>query len=267
MTIDTHDDLVLAFQRGQKLPVLKASLATQVAGAWSDLWLSAGVPNTYTPSTLAVAGPQILNKLSPGAIPFTNPGGGRSLYVSNMILSCQNAGVEMALVDRLMQKQDTAASTSNQAVGLDASAVALAGRIGEPDYSDLRWWYTPRGTVTSLNLSVFVEHNNGSSDTIFVNLATSSTTGRMVEIVPYAGSHIKKINSITHNALPGNGGSIFCTRQIASVVNAGAGTPGKGNWASKGLPRVPTDACLSIITLNSTTTSGQVSGNIRLMEE
>jgi hypothetical protein len=44
LALDTMDKVVAALAAGQRLPVLKTTLALEAAGVWASLWTAAGMP-------------------------------------------------------------------------------------------------------------------------------------------------------------------------------------------------------------------------------
>ena len=85
----------------------------------------------------------------------------------------------------------------------------------------------------------------------------------MMPVVPaVAGKFIKQINSVTLSATTGTAGNfgITATRPRTAVYTFVANKYEAFDWAQLGSPEVPNGACLALIMLCNTTTTGTVRG-------
>jgi hypothetical protein len=111
-------------------------------------------------------------------------------------------------------------------------------------------------------MTVNVTYNDDTTANVVLNAAATSRASGMYPIVSgVAGKFIKAINSVTH-ATTGTAGNygITATRPRTGVSTAIANKIESYDWAQLGLPEIPNDACLMMIMLCSTTTTGIVRG-------
>ena len=140
MAITTIDQLVSALgNTSQTLLVNKASITSQVAGGYTSLFRATGAPGQGAiPSTAAVCDNTLL-----GGLTFTNPTSGLSSYLARANLCCSNAASEILIYDRLAHMGGLNGTlTTAQTAGVDCTVTTsnMANRIGNSDYSDIRWW-------------------------------------------------------------------------------------------------------------------------------
>lgn len=97
MALTTYQGVIDGLRVPQYLT--KANLANNIAGRWSSLWYTTGVPvagggGAATPGT-------VLTAPVTGQIPFTNPVSGESLLAQFQVAYSGNGPADLMLVDRL----------------------------------------------------------------------------------------------------------------------------------------------------------------------
>ena len=273
MTISTLDQLVAAFNSAQTFTINKASVSTQGAAGYSSLWRATGTPGQGAiPAAAAQCDDTLL-----GAIlsPMVNAGASAALYLANLALSCANGSSVIEIHDRICHMGGLSGTTATvQNVNLDASGAA-AGRIPNL-YADLMWWleiYTDIGTGAQTATIEYDSPNSGSPTlTTTVAIGGASPLNQDSRIFPvygnplYDSGQIKKIRRVTH-ATTGTAGSygFTCTRRLASIPLLAAAFQRDMDWSALGLPVVPNDACLTMIELCGTTSTGIVLGNGKII--
>lgn len=268
MTIATRDDLINALaNNSDRFVIDKASLANAAAGQFFSLWTATGVPGAGSAPSSAV----VPTKATTGAFGFTNPTDPVKSYLAWLALQCGNSATNIEIHDRLahMGGLSGTVTTSQGALSLVTSDPGAARR-GESNYSDVQWWlevYTALGS-TGVNATVAVTYDDDSTGNLTaVALGATPRAGRMYPLPPaVAGRFIKAVTGVTLSATTGTAGNfgITATRQRASVSNPLLNKTEIYNWADLGLPNIADDACLCMVMLCSTTSTGTVRGQAKL---
>ena len=272
MTISTRDQLIDALgNNASRIVIDKASLSNAAAGQFHSLWRATGQPGQGAiPSSVAVCDHTLT-----GAISFTQQSSPATSYVAYLQGACSNAATTLEVHDRLVHMGGLSGTvTTAQTVGIDLSTLLatsnLDARKGDANYSDVQWWvewYTDTGS-TAVTITAAVTYNDGSTGNLTAySLAATRRASFMAPLNGYipaaaAGKFIRAVTSVTLSATTGTAGSfgVTATRQRAALTIPVANLGAKDDWAALGLPEVPNSACLSLIQLASTTTTGTVRG-------
>ena len=271
MSITDRDQLLDAFGNGAgvNFPINKASIANQLAGAYTSLWRAAGQPGAGAiPST-----PAVCDSTTPGAIPFSNPVAPVKTYLGRLSAVSGSAGTQIELHDRLAHMgglSGTVFTPTSQPVNLDLTGVSAA-RIGAADFSELQWWaewYQDTG-ATPVTATFAITLDDNSTTTSAVSLAATVRASRLLPIPsPTAGRYIKSVQSVTLSASTGGAGSfgVTVTRPVANIQIGLANTGASLDWAALGFPQIQDDACLTLMLAATGTASGVVYGAVRLVQ-
>lgn len=265
MTLDTRDQIIAALASGaDRFLIDKASLANAAAGQIFSLWTAGTVPAAgAAPGAAAVC-----TKALTGAIGFANQTAPATSYLDWMWTASGNANTSVEVHDRLahMGGLSGTVTTAQGALSLVTSDPG-ADRIGASDYSDVQWWlevFTALG-ATGVNATVNVTYNDASSGNLAaIALGATPRQGRLYPLLSAsAGKWIRAVNSVTLSATTGTAGNfgITATRSrtvSAPMVAANLGYP--QDWAILGHPEIPNDACLQMLMLCSTTSTGALRG-------
>lgn len=273
MPITTVNDIAAGLaQRRQPLLVNKASIANAAAGQFFALWRATGQPGQGAiPGAAAVCDGATLA----GAMPFTAPTGGNHSYLAGVAIAGGNAGADLQVHDRLAHNGTLNGTlTTAQTVGVDLTATTanLPARIGAADYSDVAWWieiYTDLG-ATGVNATCAVTYDDGSTGNIAaVALGATPRASRRYPLVSaVAGRYIRAVTSLTLSATSGAVGNfgVTATRPLATVPITTALVPTVQDWTQTLLPRVHDNACLELMAVPSTTTTGTFVGRVILIQ-
>lgn len=267
MTIATRDQLINALGNNTSRVVWdKASIANAAGGQLFSLWRATGIPGQGAiPGAAALATSALT-----GAMGFTNQTAPATSYYAWQTIATGNAATSVEIHDRLAHMGGLVGNvTTSQTVGIDLSTLGgglPADRRGDANYSDVQWWmewYTDTGATAS-NATVNVTFNDATTGNLAV-IAVGGTVraGRMIPLVSnVAGKFIRGVNSVTLSASTGTAGSFGVTAtRPRTVVNANiANKYEQYDWAQLGLPEIPNDACLMMVMLCSTTSTGTVRG-------
>lgn len=271
MTISTRDQLIDALANNSSRFVIdKASIANAVAGTYYSLWRATGQPGQGAIPTTAA----IVTSATTGAISFTNQTAPATSYLGWAAINCSNAAVTVEIHDRIAAMGGLVGNvTTSQTVNLDLSSGGLnpaAARLGDSNFSDIQWWmewYTDTGATAS-NATINVTYNDGTSgDLTVVAVGGTLRASRMINLnglIPAAaaGKFIRDINTVILSASTGTAGNFgFTATRMRTVLPLFVANKGETyDWAGLGISEVPNDACLQLIQLCSTTTTGTVRG-------
>jgi hypothetical protein len=276
MTITTRDKLISALGNSSaRLLVDKASVLSQTAGRFISMWTSAGQPPVGTNPTV----PALCNSALTGAMSFVNPTAPAASYLGWLALACSNATATVEIHDRLVHNGglDLTLLTAQLTTGLDLVSLApSAERIGAADYSDVQWWLEVYvdGGATASNATINVTYDDASTGDLTV-LAVGGTIRKgnmfgLTQLIPAAkqGRSIRGINQVTLSASTGTAGNFGFTatrgRTTAPLVVANKSEV--FSWAALGMPKIPDDACLTLMMLPTTTSSGTLRGAGKLAQ-
>jgi len=166
----------------------------------------------------------------------------------------------------------TTAQTVN--VNLDANLATsnLTERIGDSNYSDVRWWlewYTATGG-TAVTATIAVTFNDGTTANLSASLTATRPASFMLPLNGLnttAGKFIRAVNTVQLSATTGTAGSfgVTATRPRTLLSLNLANKTETADWAQLGLPKVPNSSALFMVQLTSTTSTGIVRGGGKLV--
>ena len=270
MAITSLDVLLDSMANRAQLAIWnKSTIINMVTGQFISMWRATGTPGQGAiPAAAAVP-----IRTTTGAITYTNPTGGRSMYIGRGFVISSIAGTDVQFHDRLAHMGGlSGTSIASQTISVDASVVALDARRGDANYSDVQWWlewYTDTGATAS-NATVAVTYDDNTTGNLAV-IAVGGTirAGRMIPLLPAtAGKRIKSIQTIILSASTGTLGSfgVTATRALGSITCPVANYGTVADWAMIGLPKVADDACIQAVVIAGSTSSGTLYGTTKLIE-
>lgn len=260
MALTTRDQLVAALAAATDIPFYKASI-TSVAGFFYSLFRSAGMPAAST-TTIPTTSGRTLDRTNPGAIPLPSAGS-NILYQAAVDLVGTTTGT-LILADRLVEYGGLVGnSTAAQAV----SAVALPTRAGTGVGCEL-WldWYTATGSTASATVTASYTNSAGVSGrtaTLVGGTPASVPANRAYRMALQSGDvGVQSVQSLTLGTSTGTAGSIGLTirRPLAIWPMPAANIGQKWGYAETALSVIPTDACLELLVLATTTSTGAIQG-------
>ena len=275
MTISTRDQIIDGLgNKNSRITWDKASLSTQVVGQYCSLWRATGVPAQGAIPAAA----EYCTKALTGAIGFNNQTAPATSYLAYHTLLCGFANTNLEIHDRLAHMGGLNGTLlTAQTVGIDLSTINGGGavpaeRLGDANCSDVMWfleWYTATGATAS-NATVNVTYDDGSTG----NLAAIAIGGTAIAasqcrqlVSAVNGKFIRGVNSVTLSASTGTAGSfgVTATRQRASMSVPIANKLEVFDWAQLGFPQIPNDSCLAGMLLCTTTSSGTIKGQGKII--
>jgi len=277
MAITTYDGLVAAYASAAIISISKVTVATQAAGGQSSLWRATGWPiqgaiPTATGTTCVAS--LLGGYLQDGStVPYT-VATGNTAYIGASNLS-QSLACGAMLYDRIMHNGGLAANitTLTAIVGFDVSGIS--DRMIAADFSNLHWYaevYTDIGTTAGL-VTVNYDSPTATGRTCTVTIGGTSPANqdsRAFRIFPASGHPIKLINSVRLTTSTGTAGSWGLTacrpilyQSIPALANGGSNL----DFAGCGMPILATGgSCLFHILTTSTTSTGQMDGQLRVIQ-
>lgn len=276
MTISGRDGLINALaNNSSRLVIDKASISNAAAQQFHSLWRASGHPGPGAIPTAAA----VCDNTMVGAFQWTQQSAPNQSYAGWAALACSNAAMTIELHDRLMHLGGLVGNvTTLQTAGLDLNAnlatANLDARKGDANFSDVQWWlewYTDTGG-TAATVTVSVVYNDGSTGNLTgFSLGATRRASYMVPLnglIPAAaaGKYIRAVTGVqlsASTAAAGNFG-VTATRPRSVMPCPVAGFTTIFNWADLNLPSIENSACLFLIALCSTTSTGTVRGGAKI---
>lgn len=275
MTITTRDQLINALANNTSHFIVdKDSLPNQTVSRLCSLWRATGFPAIGAiPTTAAVP-----TNNTVGSVGFANQTAPVGSYIGWLSLTSSNNSQGVKIYDRIAHMGGLVLNvrTEQNISGMDLLTLGVpSDRIGKADYSDVQWFlevYTNGGGTSSL-ATINVTYDDGTTGNLS-DLPVGGTirTGNMFplrSLIPADSQarNIRGINGVTLSASTGAAGNFGFTavRQITSMSLFSANLPTVSDWAQLGLPTVPNDACLMFAVLPSTTNSGTLRGQGKII--
>jgi hypothetical protein len=252
-----------------RLVIDKASIANQTAGGFASLWRATGQPAQGAIPTAAA----IPTSATTGAMGFANQTDPVKSYLGWLSVNSSNAGTTPEIHDRVAHMGGLVlnVTTSQTVTGLNLETLGLvAARRGDINYSDIQWWlevYTDGGATAS-NATINVTYDDNSTGNLNV-IAVGGTlrAGRMLPLTPLIptaqqGKFIKGVNSVILSASTGTAGNFgFTATRPRTIVSLDVANKGQTfDWAQLGASEIPNNACLQILMVCITTSTGTLRG-------
>lgn len=260
MAITSDSDLKVAIAGPPLTRVLmnKATIANQLAGAYTSHWRCTGLPaQAAIPGAAATCDDTLT-----GAWPIPTVTGGMTAYLGKMTFLLSVVSL-LLVFDRLAHMGGLSGTVATaQTANVSAVTAQGQGRC-KADYSDVQWfleWYTDTGS-TAVTATVAVTYHDDSTGTIPISLAATMRAGRLLPILPTNGKFIKSVQTVTLSATTGTAGSLGVTCGTLLTANQSAEAANKGityDWAGCELAIVKDTSCLWFVTIPSTGTAAPV---------
>lgn len=254
----------------------KASISNAAAAQFHSLWRATGQPGQ---GAIAAAAARCTNALT-GSIQFAQQTAPSTSYLAWAAMACSNAAVTIEIHDRLMHMGGLSGTvTTAQTVDLDLHANLgsdnLDARKGDANFSDVSWWmewYTDTGG-TAVTATVNVTYDDGTSGNLStISLAATRRASLMLPLngfIPAAdsGKFIRDINTVTLSATTGTAGNFgfTCTRNRVTLPLIQANLAALFDVEQLNMAEILNSACLFLIQVASTTSTGTVRGQAKII--
>lgn len=262
----TRDKMMEAIAGGGRIPIYKSSVANMAAGYICSLWRATGSPLWQQGAIPAGAATPTDDTVGGIVLPSFGTNKGRIYRFAPR----PNIAGTFMVYDRLAHMGGLVGNVAtSQSVNIDAATAIAAGRAVA---NEIEWFveiYTDIGT-TAANLTVtYTDVNDVGSKTItitgFTGTSPLNRSGRCVQLVPTDGVQIKSIQSVQLSISSGTAGSFGITARKflcdvgVPVVNV---LPVSVDAISIGMPEIKETACLELLVLCSTTSTGILQGTL-----
>lgn len=265
-------DAVLAGAR-PKYGFYKASQTTEGAGTFHSLWKAAGLPAAgATPPAYTTSG-YVPTRATTGALGQANSA--QQARLIGVEAETTVAGT-LIVYDRLWA---CSGLTTNAITTLSITSpdTLPTGRLrdGSSDYADVEPWlevYTAPGATASTWTLTYVDGAGGTGKTAtYAHPANAETVGQMIPFVmPGSGADagIQQVTSLAFSAASGTAGNVGITllRRLATIPLPLVNVASAKTAVDLALERVRDDACLALMVMCTTTTSGIILGSIGLSD-
>lgn len=265
MAITTQDQLVSAVAAGQLVQFNKASMVT-VAGFWYSHFRNPGRPGAgATPSTAAG---NTLDRTSVGALAVPAPSA--TSYISSAGCAASQAQT-VSIADRLVETaQLSGITTTAQTV----NSVALPARAA--GVTDIELWleiYTLAGNTASATVTCSYTNQSGTSGrtaTLIGGIpATGTPINRSYQFSLQAGDtgvqSVQTFTSTTSTGTAGNLGIVLRRTGCFGFITMPGGAFNMG-WAETDLSMCGDSPCLEVLSLATTTLTGQLNGYVGIIQ-
>lgn len=255
-----------------KVPRVAGAAATApIAGRGCSLWTYDGMPAGGAVPTSAA----IPTSATAGSIPFTNPGGSREKWLISANLTPTVAGVYL-LYDRLLHigGLNATLTTAQTVQGTHPGTPALTRNTGGGGNIALYEIYTIIGTTTATLTMTYTNQGGTGSRTSTINIgATGFREATRIQRIPLAAgdSGIQSVQQIQLSASTTTAGNFGITiaRPLAWIP---VGAPGIAGWRDyttglPGIPKIDTDACLSLLFIPGAATAPELLGALGTVEK
>ena len=245
-------------------PIYRASATAEGAGTFQSLWKGTGTPGAGSNPPLFSAGSgYVPDDTTAGALTFTNS---LQTYLGRLSMSGPTAGY-LVVYDRVW------ACSGFSTVSTSAQNIVTPGLPGRQsgNYVGVEAWlevYTaPGATGANWTLGYTDQSGNTGATAVYAHPANAETVGQMMRFPLAAGDHgVQSVQSLTCSVSSGTAGDIGITliRRIAEIPITANGVV--LDVFGLGLPKIPDDACLAMMMLCSTTSTGIVIGSLSLTQ-
>jgi hypothetical protein len=248
---------------------LKSSITT-VAGGFSSLWYTSGLPGAGVTAPLISGGGGTCDDTTAGALSLPELAAGEDMYLAQL-QATSNVASTLVLYDRLVHASGI---NSNSTAAQTINSVALPSRAPTNGVGVEVWleWRTAGGATNqgwSMNYTDDAG-NTGNTSVATGNLGTSIAANRMFMLPLAAGDQgVRAVASVTATAASGTNNDIVLVllKRLAQVTIPATALgqaldylaliTAKINGASGG-----NKPCLALMVLASTTSSGTMLGQV-----
>lgn len=269
MSITTYDGLVAGFASGQSFLFSKASLANTAAADRISLFRATGIPTQPSTPTTTVNTVTCAVTDTTGAINFgMSVATGQTAYIAKLALADSIVN-SIFICDRLLHSGGYVANTT--ALNTITSADLPTDRgLDLTNYTDIHWFievYSDLG-ATGGSLTVVYDSPTLSSQSCTVTVPNTCRAGKLLEIIPNLGYPIVRIRSTRFTTSTGTAGSfgITAVKEHGMFPTNTANIGALYDFAQVGLHDVPANACIMFYVLCSTTSTGIVTGLLRIIK-
>lgn len=275
MPITNSDQLIAGLVAGAKRMLVKASQTTEGAGTFHSLWKALGEPaaGANPPAFNAGSGYQP-TKGTTGAIPFTNPTSPALSYLGLLSVALGQIG-QLIIYDRLWACSGFATnSTSLQSVTTPGQPNGVRNPFTGYDVEPWIEVYTAPGATGATWTVTGTDANGNTGKTwTYAHPANAESVGQMTQLLPGGAAPatslgIRQVDSFQASVSSGTAGDVGVTlvRRLADLPLPFANVVQDRDFVQLGGEALPDDACLAMMVLCSTTSTGLLQGRLKIAQ-
>lgn len=238
-----------------------AAATAPVAGRFSSMWRynnTQGGGGAIPPTTAAAP-----TRATQGALPFTNPGGGRQKWRTGFAFaSCFGASGIVTLYDRLLHISGlSGTSISAQTVGGSLTRYASgSASVGNQIWIEINTIIGTTGTTITASYTNQAGTSGRTTQAAPIGATNAREAERMIPLPLQDGdTGVQEVASVTLAGTTGTAGDfgVVIVRPLSSISlqNVGAWTTDDAISGMPGMPEILTDACLALMYLSGSATA------------
>lgn len=264
MAISNMDQLVAALAGAQRFPFRKASVTTEGAGTFHSLFRVAGLPGAG--ALPATGNGEIPTNTFAGALPFTNPTGGNKSYLGRFS-AAGSVVSSLMLYDRLWQNSGLSGNTTALQSFTMPALTRYSTGLGNEIWGVV---HTAMGaTASTFTVTYTNELGTPGRTATYVMPANALTVGQMVPFSLQAGDQgVRSIESLQLSVATGIAGDfgLLIAKRLTQLEMNIANVAARMDAFSVGMSEILDNACLAFMILCSSTTSGDISGEVTIIQ-
>jgi hypothetical protein len=265
MSINSIDDIAQGLSVGQCRWALKNITVPKAIGSYQSAWLGVGFPGAGSASPAYTAGSgYTCDKSTTGALPYSNAA--VKNWLAKWFATSTIAGT-LILVDRLWSCSGMGYANSTYTVTTPGS---LPARITDNGLGCQIWveQFVAAGAASGTLTVNYKNPSDGNEAGVIPAVVSAPLIGQMQPVPMATGATgVKSIVSAVNSATWTSGSwGITIVKPLAAISLPLAGIGNTLDWATLGLPDIPSDACLSFIWQGGAATANQVMTRLEIID-
>lgn len=257
MALLTIDQVVAALATARRMRFRKDTATSKGNGFWHSLWKTAGLPAAG--ATPATGNGAIPTDATTGAQAFANPTAGAKTYLEKLVAVATQIGI-VQFYDRLWANS----GLSGTSVALQSFTQPALTRHTDGEGNEI-WLevYTAFGATATTFTVKYTNQDGTAAQTATLAYADGApVAGQMIGPFPLASGDtgVRKIESVQLSGstlTAGDFGCVLLHPHAAAAIDV-AGKPAQLDVLQTGHQEIADDACLALMVLGSTTSTGIV---------
>lgn len=271
--------LVTALANAPLLNLQKSAIASEGGGTWSSLWKASGWPvaGANPPNLAGAANSHQCFLSTSGAITgWTNPPSGDLSFLAALACQSNTTGV-LEICDRLWAVSGISGTSAVAQPVTNQSDIPARDENGTTTGDGVEPWgeiySAPGATGATWTLTGTDAAGNTNRTWTYTHPANAETAGQMLQYLPGGGSPaatlgMKRLVSFTASISSGTAGDIGVSiiRRLCSIPTTVNNIGNIIDFAATALPQIFDDSCLFMRWLNTSGTTGLISGNMKIAQ-
>lgn len=252
----------MALTAGETRSFLKASQTAEGAGTWHSLWKAAGYPG-------AGANPGSTNGVIPtdataGAFPFVNAAGAANNYLGYIAAATSTVGT-LILYDRLWHNSTLVGNVTTAQTFTQPALTRYTTGEGVELWGEV---YTAMGATGSTFTATYTDQGGTASNSAtYVMPANALSVGQMFPFDLASGDYgVRSVQQVQLGTSTGTAGDFGLTllKRLVTIPLPQTNNAVVYDAFSSGLREIADDACLAFMVQCSTTSTGQINGELTI---